>query len=101
MAKDLAHPLEHVLEAGIEPGLPAVQKKDNGVNMVDHIGKGVHHLLNQDLIIVVRISEARGVDHLKELFYEKKLFIFSGIWDTGLIRPFLHLVCNVLLTVKF
>ena len=46
-------------------------------NVVDHIGEGVHHLLDQDLIVVVRISKARGVHHLKEMCIPK-----TSVWTT-------------------
>ena len=62
----LSHPLEHILKAGTKPGFPAVQQKDDGVDVIDNICKDVRHLLIKDSIIVVRIFKARGVHYLKE-----------------------------------
>ena len=51
------HPVQHGLEAVAEPGCSPIEGEENGARMVDHVGKGVQHLLDQDLL-VVRVTEA-------------------------------------------
>ena len=57
LTKDDGHPLQHGRQAITEPGCSPIKGEENGARMVDHVGKGVQHLLDQDLL-VVRVTEA-------------------------------------------
>ena len=61
------HPLDHLDQAVVEPGGVPLKQQHDGVGVVDGAGQGRHHLLDQNLVLVVRISKAGGVHNLDKI----------------------------------
>ena len=62
--KHYGHPFEHFDQAVVEAEVISLEEQQYGVSMIDGVGQGGHHLLNQNLVFAICISETRGVHNL-------------------------------------
>ena len=53
VTKHDGHPLDHLDQAVVEAGGVPLEEQHDGVGVVDGPGQGRHHLLDQNLVLVV------------------------------------------------